>query len=206
MVVGNVMQHTLDSAPRSVALSVVAPPTGPIRRGRSYSVRESTAQRLLAVGVASLVVVRVEMGVRQVQHFQRRHVRPGAGYLIADEARLRYGRQCHLPVVVRVVRRAAHVADDEAADLVRREDEPRQDEHHLFCHGVDDALAHSPRLDLQAEAQLGGCVDDFIRRLAGVDVVLQQPDTFGQRSIQRTVKEIERSTNLLCMPSRTPMS
>ena len=91
-----------------------------------------------------------------------------------DSAGLGNGRQRHLPVVVGIVRDGADVADDEAADLIGRQDEPRQDVDHLFGHDVDDALADATRFDLHADAQLRGRVDDVIRRLATVHVVLQK--------------------------------
>ena len=87
------------------------------------------------------------------------------------------GRKRHLPVVVGIVGRGADVADDEAADLVGREDEPGQDVDHLFGHQVDDALADAPRFDLHADAQFGGRVHNVVRRLARVHVMLQQTHT-----------------------------
>lgn len=96
---------------------------------------------------------------------------------VADERRFGYGRQCHFPVVVRIVGYGADVADDEAANLVGCQDETRQDEDDLVGHGVNDALAHPPRFNFQAHAQFDGGVHDLVRRFARIHVMLQQSDS-----------------------------
>ena len=89
-----------------------------------------------------------------------------------DGARFGDGRKRNLPVVVRIVRDGANVTDDEAADLIGRQNEPGQDVDHLFGHDVDDALANAAWFDLHADAQFGGRVDDVVRRFATVHVML----------------------------------
>lgn len=68
MVIGDVLEHTLDGVARRVALAVIAPPSGAVGRHIGQSVRQAAAQRLVAVGHAAFVVMRIEMSVRQVKN------------------------------------------------------------------------------------------------------------------------------------------
>ena len=76
----------------------------------------AATQRLVAVGVGALQVVRVPMRVGQVEDFKR-----GSRRTIADAWRRRFGhrRQQDLPLVVGVEGVVAGLAEHEAAHLLR---------------------------------------------------------------------------------------
>lgn len=161
MVIGNVLEHALDGVPGRVAFAVVAPSSGAVSGRIGNAVRQSTAERLVAIGRTSLVIVRIEMGVGQVKDLER--LAAIVDDLLADERRFGNGRQGDLPVVIRIVRDGADVADNETANFVSCQNQTGQDKDDFVRHGVDDSLADSMRFYFEAHAQFGGGVDDLVR-------------------------------------------
>lgn len=122
---GNVLERVLEEPPGGVALAVVAPLAGGGRDAHRWPVGRSTTQGLAALGVRALLVQRVEVGVRDLEHLElgpvvRRHVN-------ADR-RLVARREAHVPLVPGVLAVRAAVLQEEAADLRGRH---LRDLHHL---------------------------------------------------------------------------
>ncbi len=145
MIVGNVLEHAFDGVPGRVAFTVITPASSPVSGRIGNAVRQPAAKRLVAIGCTSFVIVRIKVGVGQVKDLQRwaADAAAGVGHLLANEGRFGNGRQGHFPVVVRIVRDGANVANDETANFIGRQNEPGQDENNFVGHGQDDALAHS---------------------------------------------------------------
>ncbi len=129
---GDVLVQILDGPLGRVTLSVISPhPRGGGRLGRR-AVRGTTTQRLAALGVRTLQVVRVVVVVGQVEHLQRgvlgrrTDARRDSGRL-GQVLRLGYRREGDVPVVPRDVRDGARVPDDDAAQLLRLERQSLQD-------------------------------------------------------------------------------
>lgn len=69
----DVLEHVVDGTLGSVALPIVSPSTRPAMRTGRRSVGQTTAQRFVAIGVRALFVIRIEVRVGQVQHFELRY-------------------------------------------------------------------------------------------------------------------------------------
>lgn len=68
-----VLKHVVDRSLGRVAFSVVSPSSCLVLRSGRRAVGQTAAQRLVAVGVCPFFVIRVEMGVGQVENFELRH-------------------------------------------------------------------------------------------------------------------------------------
>lgn len=117
MCVGDVFEHMVDRSLGRVALSVVAPSSGACRGGQRGAVRQTTAERLVAFGVRTLLIVRVVMRVGNMQDLERRRT-----FLRWDrrlERRLLDRWEGHFPFVQWIEGIVARITDHEAADLSR---------------------------------------------------------------------------------------
>lgn len=77
MRIRNMIQHTIHQPFRSIALPIIAPLASRIVRIRRSTIRQSTTQRLIAIRIRALRIVRIVMRVRNVQHLERGHILVG---------------------------------------------------------------------------------------------------------------------------------
>lgn len=115
MRVDDVFEHVIDGSLRCIAFPVIPPSTSGSGRRQGRPIRQPAAERFAAIGVRAFLIIRVVVRVRNVENFEGR-----AALLRHDRrfrGRLRHGREGDFPVVLRVVRVVASVADDEAANL-----------------------------------------------------------------------------------------
>jgi len=69
----DVLEHVVDGTFGSVALSVVSPSARPALRAGRRPVGQTTAQRFVAIGIRALLVIRIEVSVGQMKHFELRY-------------------------------------------------------------------------------------------------------------------------------------
>lgn len=69
----DVLEHVVDGTLGSIAFPVVTPSSRSTLRTGRRPVGQTTTQRFVAIGIRTLLVIRVEVSVGQMKHFELRH-------------------------------------------------------------------------------------------------------------------------------------